>query len=329
MFFVIIIIVILILISQTFLHPYKGGGDNHLKADTAIITDSVEKDLYNEPNTVYNVGSISKTFTSYLCGILLEKKLLNFDKSANKYLKSWKLPSDDITVRMLLHHSSGLSNVDIYGYPLDIKPPTLTEILNGTKHLLDAPKKQFPDIEPPTSDLKTHLENTPGKVWKYASINYVVLQLLLEDLTNSKYADLVKEYIFEPLHMSNSTFNFDEVSEKIATPHWKDESPIPHYHFSEHASAGLYSTMNDMIIWVKELMKPTLINNNTWTVLKSSPTGAPYGLGFELLENSAVAHKGTNWGWKSYISASPHQATVYLSNWQGEPYLEWLSSLKK
>lgn len=325
---IICVIVIAILIANSdkpFLSGYRGGGggdEDLIRGDVAYISpESQDVTLYNKPGTMYNVGSIAKPFTAYLLAILQEKGFLKFSDSANKYLRSWKLPSDDITIEMLMHHSSGLSQDHIYGFPLTVKLPSLVEILNGSDLLSEAPKQQFPEVfaERPPPDYKVVLDSKPGLEWKYNSNNYVVLQLLIEDLTESRYADLVDQYIFTPLGMKSSTFDFKKAKSRLAVPHWKDGKPMPYYHFACQATAGLYSDIDDMILWVRELMKPTLISGDSWKQLRESPINKDYGLGF-MIENegTAVAHRGTNWGWKSYFYASPDEGYVYLSNWQAD-----------
>jgi CubicO group peptidase (beta-lactamase class C family) len=173
---------------------------------------------------------------------------LDLDRDVNDYLKSWKIPENEltrgkkVTLRLLLTHRAGLpmTNFDYDDGP----PPSLVQVLRA---------------EPPARNKPAVVGFEPGSKWQYSNIGYVAIQLLLEDLTGRPLNDLMREVVFEPLGMTSSTLTYPleaGLREKEALPHDVDgQTGEPGLHATAQAQGGLMTTPSDLARFTIELMK--------------------------------------------------------------------------
>jgi CubicO group peptidase (beta-lactamase class C family) len=152
------------------------------------------KTPHNE-NSIMSLASITKTFTAIATLQLKEKGKLKLDDSVKKYLKDFPYP--DITIRNLLSHTSGLPDWDLFE----------EEIKNN-------PNKIFTnkDVLPSLKVWKKPLENKPYEKWEYSNINYVLLAIIIEKITGIGYQEYVRQHIFVPAKMYNTSFKMDSVA---------------------------------------------------------------------------------------------------------------------
>ena len=98
--------------------------------------------------TLYNVASISKLITTWAVIRLVQEGRVSLDAPISKYVSRWKLPpspwNDDVTVRRLLSHTSGLSMPAVPQYDSADKVPTLEAMLSaGNVRLLERPGTSY------------------------------------------------------------------------------------------------------------------------------------------------------------------------------------------
>ena len=180
--------------------------------------------------TAYGVGSITKPFTATAILQLYEQGQLDLDDDVNKYLtfsvRHPKFPDRSITIRMLLTHQSGLDketfNYDTYTLMMD----------SSLRAFAKACGTELPKIEPypEPNDFFEGLLTPKGAyytnhVWKcepgqlqYSNIGFSLLALIIEKITGQSYEKYCKEYILEPLGMTNSGFNPLRLAETHAPP---------------------------------------------------------------------------------------------------------------
>jgi len=200
------------------------------------------------PDTIYPVGSISKTVTATAIMQLYEKGYFDLDDDINDYIdfdvRNPKFPDNPITFRMLLSHHSSLSgdhNLNYYyltvlfflhknDYPFPLIKQLLTP--NG-KYYRDEIWRDFP----------------PGTIKSYSNFNFIVLEHIIEKLTGKKFNDYCKEYIFEPLKMYNTSFYFEDLKNKeLAGAYHNIGSiyfPIP-YVETGYSYGSLKTSINDL-----------------------------------------------------------------------------------
>ena len=195
-------------------------------------------------NTVYEIASVSKTFTSILLAILQKEKLLDKDDSVAKYVPELaKIPEfEKITLYHLATHTSGLPNL-----------PTKLIIFNLLALL--RPSSAYQALSQFTkSDLirffsKSKLKTEPGTEWHYSNGTVGLLGHIFELVTNSSYEDLVKSKICGVLGMTNTGINLLESHKnQMASGYSYFGKKINHWVAPAiEGAAGLYSTTSDLI----------------------------------------------------------------------------------
>lgn len=203
-----------------------------------------DSDLVPNENTVYEIASVSKTFTSILLAILQKERLLGKDDSISKYVPELaKIPGlEKITLYHLATHTSGLPNL-----------PTKLIIFNLLALL--RPSSAYHELSRFTkSDLirffsKSKLKTEPGTEWHYSNGTVGLLGHIFERVTNSSYEDLVKSKICGALGMKDTGINLLESHKnQLASGHSYFGKKIHHWVAPAiEGAAGLYSTTSDLI----------------------------------------------------------------------------------
>ena len=127
-----------------------------------------------------------------------EQRKIDLDSDVNRYLKRWKIPENEfthekkVTVRELLNHTSGIGTHNGAFYDPSQPVPTLIQLLDGEK----------PATTPPV-----RVEAVPGTKWAYSNGGYLVLQLLVEDVTGETFAHYMKHAVLDSIGMKESTFD--------------------------------------------------------------------------------------------------------------------------
>ncbi|MFC2151506.1 SUMF1/EgtB/PvdO family nonheme iron enzyme [Bacteroidota bacterium] len=199
-------------------------------------------------NSYFEAASTTKLLTSVIVLHYDEKGMLNLDKNVNDYLKSWKIPENEltkdtkVTLRLLLTHQSGMNRPD-GGFSSE-GSPTIVQTLNGEY--------------PATSDSAV-IEYIPGTEWQYSNFGYIVLQLILEDVLGKPLSQIAKEIVFEPLNMNFSTLEYPlpkREQENEAFPHDEEgavHEPVMDIYAVGHG--GLMTTPSDLAKFTSEIMQ--------------------------------------------------------------------------
>jgi CubicO group peptidase (beta-lactamase class C family) len=216
----------------------KGYGIHQVGSDRMVTTE-----------TFFQAASTSKLVTAALALHLVEKGILDLDQDVNTYLRSWQVRENEFTVqrkvtlRLLLTHQSGLPTTNLH-WEDNAGDPTLVQVLGG-----EAPAMNAPAI----------VAYTPGTMWQYSNLGFVVIQQLLEDATNQSFAQLAREVVFEPLGMEDSTFEYplrQDLRSREAMPHDADGiAREPAMCPTALAHGGLMTTPSDLALFACELMR--------------------------------------------------------------------------
>jgi CubicO group peptidase (beta-lactamase class C family) len=198
--------------------------------------------------SIFQAASTTKMLVSAAVLHYVGERRLDLDADVNDELKSWKIPENDLTrekkvsLRLLLTHQSGLPMTN---FPSDDgPPPSLVQILKG---------------QPPARNKPAVVEFLPGSKWQYSNLGYVVIQLLLEDLTGKPLPRLMQDVIFGPLGMKSSTLVYPleaGLRKKEALPHDAEgkagEPALPE---TALAQGGLMTTPTDLALFTIEIMR--------------------------------------------------------------------------
>ncbi|MPT31629.1 MAG: class A beta-lactamase-related serine hydrolase, partial [Chryseobacterium sp.] len=187
-------------------------------------------------NTVVNMGSITKTFTSLSVMQLQQRGSLNINDPLNSYLtdfrpKTKNIDIKDITIRSVLTHTSGIQP-DIWKNS-DLRSGKYTDVLDYINN--------------------TYITYPPGMVGLYSNAGYNILGTLVKAVSKQDYADYVHQNIFAPLGMSQSGFAMDGL--KYRSKIYLGGNEVEEYELRDIASGGIYTNINDFSKYAIELMK--------------------------------------------------------------------------
>jgi len=251
--------------------------------------------------TVFNIGSATKTFTAILFLQEAEKGTLKLTDSIGTYLSPIKNVDGSLTIETLLSHESGLDEVvgknisDIY-YSKD------DALLNS--NLLN-------EVE----------ENNPELIGKfnYCNTNYLLLGKIIEKVTDKSYFDLVRERIFEPLKMENTYPYLSKNIKNLAKPFSgkKDISEYLDYRFFAtiaNAAGSITSTLTDMKIFYTSLFETEILLKKESLKLMMNSGNETYGLGLFKPDNTEnyFGHGGNNIGYSFRNGYNPKTKNLYL-----------------
>lgn len=255
------------------------------------------------PKTLFQAASVGKVVASVGALKLVEDGALALDRDIADYLRGWSLPraataaKSTVTLRHLLTHSAGLTVDGFQGYVVGAPLPTLQQILDGHS---------------PANSAPVRMENAPGTKWSYSGGGFVLMQLLLEEVTRTSLATLMHDRVLLPAGMKNSTyaqFLDPERATYAATGTYADNTPIPGgWHiYPESAAAGLWSTPTDLSKFAIGLVRSMRGESNN--LLRDSTANEmmrrqmeSWGLGVEVSPDGAprkFSHTGANVGYRT------------------------------
>ncbi|WP_461453262.1 serine hydrolase domain-containing protein [Mucilaginibacter sp.] len=195
--------------------------------------------------TLFEIGSITKTFTSTLLAYYVNEGKLKLSDPITKYLPdsvTLNKALHGITLQNLSNHTSGLPSLppDFFAHVTD----TLNPYKDYTKRLL-------------FSYLKTcTLNSQPGEKYAYSNMAAGLLGILLEHISGKTYEQMVTEIITQPLQMNSTVQNITPLLKpRLASVYNEDGKQTEVWDFSALAPCGsLKSTVNNLLIYAKANM---------------------------------------------------------------------------
>ena len=196
-------------------------------------------------NTIFEIGSITKTFTSTILAYYVNEGKVKLTDPITKYLPdsvAKNLELQAITLENLSNHTSGLPSL-----PDNISGPE-TDALNPYK---DYTQKQL------YAYLKTcHLKTKPGEVYSYSNMAVGLLGNILAHIGGKTYEQVVAEIITGPLAMSSTEQHLTPLlAQRFASVYNEDGKLTPAWNFDVLAPCGaLRSTVNNLLVYAKANM---------------------------------------------------------------------------
>lgn len=270
------------------------------------------------PNTVFELASTSKAFTG-LAILQLEKEgLLKRTDDVRKYIPwlalEYKGKPQVITINQLLHHTSGIASNSIIHIPKSDQEKALELTV---KTLLEEP-----------------LNRQPGSSFEYATINYDVLGLVIENVTKQPYDLYIKEQILNQIGMNNSYVGLHQVqSDDLATGYkigfMREQEYIPPIYRGNIPAAYIVSNTNDIAKWLNlqlgaiqndKISKQTIEQSHIPDQsVKPMAQDTYYASGWSVEEKNDkqyIWHDGANPTFSSYFIMHPDEqiGVAVLSN---------------
>ena len=314
-----------------------------------------------QEDSIFRIYSMSKAITSIAIMQLFEKSKFRLDDPVYWYIPSWKnlrvyqsgiypnfltsRPKRHMTIRDLLTHMSGLTYDFMYKSNVDAA-------YRKTKVQQAGSLEEFAEI---LSTLP--LEFSPGDKWNY-SVSTDVLGYLVEVMSGMKLEEYFKEYIFEPLEMTDTSFSCpEEKLDRLASlyEHIPNGEPrlleIPFLNTKmASGGGGLFSTMSDyhnfcsMLVNQGEFNGTRLIGRKTLELMtvnhlpdnqdltemsesafsETPYAGVGFGLGFSVMLDPAKSQTTSDIGEYGWGGAA---STVFFINPKEDMFVIFLTQL--
>jgi CubicO group peptidase (beta-lactamase class C family) len=272
------------------------------------------------PETIFQAASIAKPVTALAVLRQVEIGRMDLEEDINSYLRSWRLPEDDVqagekvTLRRLLAHTGGITPGGFAGYDRTGPAPAIADVLRGI-----APARNAP----------TRVVSKPGTEVAYSGLGYTLLQVALEDRLQQPFEAILQETVLQPLGMHDSTFEQQlpaALGARAASGHLGVGATVEggwRAH-PELAAAGLWSTPADLAMLIIDVAKSRrgdkgrlLSSDLARQMLSLQQDGM--GLGFVVREDGAhghFAHSGGNTGYFAHFEmlADTGQGVVIMTN---------------
>ncbi|ANE53378.1 hypothetical protein SY85_08010 [Flavisolibacter tropicus] len=271
--------------------------------------------------TVYEIGSISKTFTGTLLAQAVKDKKVKLDDDIRKYLDgnypNLEYQGKPIKLSHLVSHISGLpfflpDNPDLFKKPnFDTLPFTISKIQQNYS------KQKFFD------DLHTvQLDTIPGYKFHYSNAGAQLLKFILEKVYKMPYDKLLSEYITKPLKMQNTNSLYTKNDATLLVKGYNDKGKLMPYNPQIlDAAGGIFSTTSDML----QYLKFHLDENNEVVALSHKVTMGEindYAIGLNWQEQitskkqKKIWQSGGTFGFSSYCVIYPESKVgiVLLTN---------------
>ncbi len=273
------------------------------------VTDSVDR--IDNHNSVFQIGSVSKVFTSTLLAKLVVEKKVKLTDTLQKFFK-FPLKSNAITLEKLSNHTSGL--------------PRLPTNFNLATANLENPYQSYAE-----ADLKYYLttemkaSESGESSYQYSNLGAAILAKALENATAKTYSDLLSEELFQPLEMHQSTLLSKTFDKNLVQGLNPGGSPTPAWDMGVFEGAGeILSTVEDL----SKFIKAHFANDEGVFSLTTLPTflvneNLRIGLGWHILQDKEghdlFWHNGGTGGYSASIYMVPEtqNAVIILSNVSG------------
>ena len=277
--------------------------------------------ISNDPDMVYNIGSVSKQFLGYAFAMLHVKGDLNIDDPVTKYLDDWPEFDQVVTLRHLLTHTSGYREAytmsNLAGRIIGVDRLSREECLDVVRN---QPKLEF----------------IPGSGFTYNSTAWVILAEILEKVTDTPADQWVETNILQPLEMDNTQIEsyVGEVIMNTAESYSYDKEKGYSNERSNRAifgAAEVYSNVQDLVKWI-ENFKTAEIGGKEVNELFLEPfilndgSNSEYALGIITSAYRGLKryrHTGGHEAFATQLSYYPDQdlGIITVSNFGGKGWL--------
>lgn len=294
----------------------KGFGVRSLTSQDKITT-----------HTVFQIASLSKTFTATLMGILADQRMISLNDPLRKYLPNLVLGSDEQTQQIklwhILSHTTGF--VGHAGDPKIEGGETYQSVLASFEIL--------------------KILYAPGLVHDYQNVLYSLVGDVVEKVAKKSFADEMKQLVFIPLGMTDASLGWEDLQNTFdkALPYVyrnKEQKPVPYStrYYATLPAAGINASIDDMAKWLLFQMEdnPPLMSQSMLKKLHTQVISSPsenarmrpfrervsrtwYGLGFRIYDYAGhvmITHGGMLNGFKSMLAYLPEERVglVMLTN---------------
>lgn len=266
---------------------------------------------------VFNIGSLTKTFTSVLILQEIEKGNINLTDSLKTYFPPELCNNNNvdlnITIEQLLTHKSGLGEIVV---------DSLSNRAFSNPYFEYNNTFLFNKIPKPSTK--------PNSKYEYCNTNYILLGYILEVVNDKPYSEILKERIFEPSKMVNSYSYYSKNIKNVAHPIYNtdDLSDNGFFKFFQNyafSAGGISSNLDDLANFFYSLYNCKLLSKESFQTMTSLGNEV-YGLGIEKIKlNNEIyyGHGGDNISFKirNYYNPKTKELIILMANHYKDPYV--------
>jgi CubicO group peptidase (beta-lactamase class C family) len=227
----------------------------------------LELDVPITPATVFDIGSTSKQFTAMSILLLAKDGRLSLDDDVRRFLPELPSYGRPITIRHLLHHTSGLRD---YLTLMALAGESFDNVATDEDALELVVRQRALDF-------------TPGSEWEYSNTGFFLLSLIVKRASGRSLREFAAARIFGPLGMTHTQFRDDHrsiVPKRAAAYDPPDSTGAYHIdvsNFEQTGDGAVHTTVEDLLLWdrnfysgqvggpavLAEMIRPGVLNDGT------------------------------------------------------------------
>lgn len=246
--------------------------------------------LAADSSTLFNIGSVSKIFTAVAVMILVDDGWVELDEPVTKYLPEFVMEDEryhDITVRMLLNHTSGLPGTilaNTFGYAYNESTnQVVLEVL-----------------------ARSHLRHNPGEFSVYCNDGFSLAEMIVERMSGQSFMEFLSARVFQPLSLDATDWSIGKRTDGEAALYYAPDTgrPMPREVVSLLGAGGLGSTAIDLVRFAEIFsgLDATILSESSLKEMQAAQpslmTGMlrgadlSYGLGWDVTNLPRYQSKG-------------------------------------
>jgi len=266
-----------------------------------------EKKIFNQDKSIYQIASLTKSFTALVIIKLSEEGKLSVKDPLSKFIPDYPR-GNEITVENLLNHTSGIYEA--------LRNKEYFRLIHTGEKIQKSRETSFFKDEP--------LDFDPGTQFSYTNSGYILLGIIIEKITGLSYEEAVTKFILEPLKMNHTGFDYPALKSPDKT--------VPYSYISKTkqvkteiwnpdltGSAGqIYSTAEDLYKYYTGLRDYKIVSKEAFKKA-TTPYLSGYGYGWfidDLYGKKLINHGGNIEGATSYFAMLPEEdiCIILLNN---------------
>ncbi len=286
-------------------------------------------------STVYEIASLTKTFTGTLLAEAISQKKVTIDDDIRDHLSgdfpNLEFEGQPITFRHLVTHTSGIPRMfpdnNLFENPdWDNLPAKINKLQSGFK------KDQFFE-----ELVKVKLDTIPGHTFAYSNAAANLLGFCLENIFDKPYEVLLSQYILDPLEMNNTSITLSDFDSKVLAVglnHNDQEMPF-RAEKDMKAEGGILASINDMIKYMKFHLNEenSVVNISHQELLNGKYGDFENGLFWQIFKNgdqpTKIFQNGGAFGTSSWLTIIPETQTgvIIITNVSGPEIHQKLNAM--
>jgi CubicO group peptidase (beta-lactamase class C family) len=281
--------------------------DGHIVYEHGYGMANLELGIAISPQSVFDIGSVSKQITAMAILLLVQEHKLSLDDDVRKYLPEIPDYGSTITIRHMLHHTSGLRNYDDLFDIEGIPEADLTTDRDAMDLIVRQKGVNF----------------KPGEEFLYSDTNFFLMSQIVKRITGQTLRQFSQDRIFGPLGMTSTHFHDDHtmIVPRRATgyaPHEGGGFEMDMSNFEQLGDGSVMTTVEDLFKWDQNFEHPVVggadaIRQLTTPGTLNNGQPIPYGMGIFIDH-----YRGLNWWhhsgeWVGYRAALSHFPDQHFS----------------